>query len=72
MGAMEKKILQQMKDSIENKNNINNIYNEIKKDIVINNKRESLISNRRQTTRSSNVKQFLLKRAVQKIIILIL
>jgi len=72
MGAMEKKILQQMKDSIENKDNINNIYNEIKKDIVINNKRESLISNRRQTTRSSNVKQFLLKRAVQKIIILIL
>ena len=68
----EKKILQQMKDSIENKDNINNIYNEIKKDIVINNKRESLISNRRQTTRSSNVKQFLLKRAVQKIIILIL
>jgi len=61
-----------MKDSIENKDNINNIYNEIKKDIVINNKRESLISNRRQTTRSSNVKQFLLKRAVQKIIILIL
>jgi len=72
MGAMEKKILQQMKDSIENKDNINNIYNEIKIDIVINNKRESLISNRRQTTRSSNVKQFLLKRAVQKIIILIL
>ena len=55
MGAMEKKILQQMKDSIENKDNINNIYNEIKKDKVINNKRESLISNRRQTTRSSNV-----------------
>ena len=71
MGAMEKKILQQMKDSIENKDNINNIYNEIKKDII-KNKRESLISNRRQTTRSSNVKQFLLKRAVQKIIILIL
>ena len=66
MGAMEKKILQQMKDSIENKDNINNIYNEIKKDIVINNKRESLISNRRQTTKSSNVKQFLLKRAVTK------
>ena len=62
----EKKILQQMKDSIENKDNINNIYNEIKKDIIKNNKRESLISNRRQTTRSSNVKQFLLKRAVTK------
>ena len=36
----EKKILQQMKDSIENKDNINNIYNEIKKDIIKNNKRE--------------------------------
>ena len=59
----EKQILKQIKNSNANKEEIYNLYNEMKKNDIINKKRESIILSRRVSNRNSNVKQFLLNRA---------